>query len=298
MSSEAPGPSLPHRQMGQYLRRAREDQDLTQGQVAESLGWSVSTQSRLERGETGRIRDRDIEHLCRTLGFDDEKTAAMVGLFKQGGERRWWHAFGDVIPETFNVYIGLESNACKIEVYRPDIVPGILQTAEYAAVLDRIYFPSDSEEELQRRIELKMKRQNIITRRLDPVSIEVIINEGALRILVGTPTIMANLCRHLADWSTRPNITIRILPSSAGYPVGGPVGPFAILEFPRDREGAPVEPTVIYVETFTGDMYLEDESDVRKYRMAWTKVQHAALDTVASRRLLRQLAQRSSWREH
>ncbi|NQE92274.1 helix-turn-helix domain-containing protein [Nocardia terpenica] len=284
--------------MGQYLRRAREDQDLTQGQVAESLGWSVSTQSRLERGETGRIRDRDIEHLCRTLGFDDEKTAAMVGLFKQGGERRWWHAFGDVIPETFNVYIGLESNASKIEIYRPDIVPGLFQTAEYAAALDRIYFPNDSEEELQRRIELKMKRQSVITRKLNPVSIEIILSETALHPLVGSPTIMANLCRHLADLSTKPNITIRILPSSAGYPVGGPVGPFTILEFGRDKEGSLVEPTVIYVETFTGDMYLEDESDLRKYRAAWATIQRAALDAVASRRLLRQLAQRSPWREH
>ncbi|WP_067478396.1 helix-turn-helix domain-containing protein [Nocardia amamiensis] len=89
--------------MGRYLREARDEQNLTQGQVAAMLDWSVSTQSRLERGDVGRLRDRDIELLCRKLGFGDEKTAAIVGLFKQGAEKRWWHSFGDLIPEKFNV---------------------------------------------------------------------------------------------------------------------------------------------------------------------------------------------------
>ncbi|MGQ4600452.1 Scr1 family TA system antitoxin-like transcriptional regulator [Nocardia sp. R6R-6] len=288
MAKQGTKASLPRRQMGRYLRESREEQNLTQGQIAAIMDWSVSTQSRLERGDVGRLRARDIELLCQNLGFDDEKTAAMVGLFKQGAEKSWWHSFGDLIPERFNVYIGLEASARHIEIFRPDIIPGLLQTTDYAATLDRTYFPKDSEEERQRRIELKTKRQAIITRRANPATLDVILYEAALNPLVGSPKIMAAQHRHLADLSTRPNVTIRMLPFSAGFPVGGPVGPFSILDYGLDAAGSTAEPTVIYVEGFTGDMYLEAESDLRRYREALTIIRHNALDAVASRTLLRQ----------
>ncbi|MEV6256023.1 MULTISPECIES: helix-turn-helix domain-containing protein [Nocardia] len=288
MGKQGTSASLPRRQMGRYLRESREEQNLTQGQVATIMDWSVSTQSRLERGDVGRLRARDIELLCQNLGLDHEKSAAMVGLFKQGAEKSWWHSFGDLIPETFNVYIGLEASARQIEIFRPDIIPGLLQTNDYAATLDRIYFPKDSEEERRRRIELKTKRQAIITRKANPATIDVILGEAVLHAVVGNPKIMSAQHRHLAELSTCPNVTIRVLPFGAGFPVGGPVGPFSILDYGLDAAGGVAEPTVVYVEGFTGAMYFEGESDLRRYREALTIIRHTALDAVASRRLLRQ----------
>ena len=289
MASEAAHPSLPRRQLGKYIRNAREAASLGQREIAQMMQWSISTQSRLERGELGKIRDRDLRELGQALGFTDEETAAMVGLLQQAAEKRWWHSFGDLIPESFDVYVGLETDAYSLDIYRPDIVPGLFQTADYAAALDRIYFPTDSEEEQDRRIQLKLRRQAIITRKAKPVNVDLVLNESVLNMTVGSPAIMAAQLRRLADLSLRPNVTIRILPSKAGFPVGMSVGPFVILDFAADAKGV-IPPTIIYVENYTGDMYLEAESDVKRYRGASTIIQRAALDVVMSRNLLRQAA--------
>ncbi|WP_280355386.1 helix-turn-helix domain-containing protein [Nocardia otitidiscaviarum] len=288
MVTEKPTPSLPHRQMGRYLRRARESQNLSQGQVAAMADWSVSTQSRLERGEVGRLRQRDIELVCRSLGLTDDETAAMAGMFKQGAEKTWWHSFGDLIPESFNVYIELENEARTLEIYRPDLVPGLLQTAGYARVLDRIYFPYATEEEQARRIELRMKRQRIITRRASPVVVDAVLHEAVVHSQVGDRVTMAAQMRHLAELGASPNVSIRVLPFSAGFPVGGPVGPFVVLGYGADGGSTAADPTVVYVEGFTGDLYLEGRSQVQKYSAAWATIHRAALDVVASRTLLRQ----------
>ncbi|MFD7845478.1 Scr1 family TA system antitoxin-like transcriptional regulator [Nocardia sp. NPDC059764] len=104
---------------------------------------------------------------------------------------------------------------------------------------------------------------------------------------------MATQLRHLADLGTRPNITVRVVPFQAGFPLGTPVGPFVALDFKPDVKGV-AEPTVIYVESYTGDMYLEGEADVGKYRRAFATIQHVAMDAVTSRNMLRQCARRES----
>lgn len=155
------------------------------------MEWSISKLGRIERGETGKLTARDIEALCGVLGFNAETTAAMVGLNRQAAAKSWWHSFGDLIPEGFNVYVGLETSATQMDIYRPDIVPGLLQTADYARALDRVYFPNDSEEEQARRVELRMNRQTIITRKSSPTKVSVVLQESVLHTMVGGPAIMA-----------------------------------------------------------------------------------------------------------
>lgn len=289
MAIESAHPSLPRRQLGKYIRNAREEQNLGQREVAELMQWSVSTQSRLERGDLGKLKDRDLQQLGRVLGFAEKETAAMIGLLQQAAEKSWWHSFGDLIPETFDVYVGLENDARALDIYRPDIVPGLVQVAGYAAALDRIYFPKDSEEEQNRRIQLKLHRQATVTRKAKSLIVDLVLHESVLRTVVGGPAVMAAQLRHLADLSVRPNVTIRVLPFKAGFPVGISVGPYVILEFSPDAKGVN-PPTVVYVENYTGDMYLEADPDVQRYRRASTIIQRVALDAVMSRNLLRQAA--------
>ncbi|PFW99831.1 hypothetical protein CJ469_04865 [Nocardia farcinica] len=289
MANHGTSTSLPRRQLGCYLRRGRIEANLTLEQVGAEMEWSISKLGRIERGETGKLTSRDIEALCDIIGFDPDTTAAMIGLNKQAAEKSWWHSFGDLIPEGFNVYVGLETSATALDIYRPDVVPGLLQTADYARALDRLYFPDDTDEESDRRVQLRHRRQKIITRKTNPTILDVVLHESVLHTVVGTAEVMAAQLRHLAGISTRPNVSVRVLPFTAGLPVGTPTGPYIILDFITDRAGH-TEPAVIYVENFTGDMYLEAETDLQRYRHASATLHRAALDDVTSRTLLRQVA--------
>lgn len=280
--------SLPRRQLGRFARRQREENtSLTQEAVAKAMQWSHSRYARFERGEPGKVLDRDLVELGRILEISDDQVAAMIDLAQQIAEKTWYHPYNDLIRANLDVYMRLETDACSMEIWRPDVVPGLLQTADYAGALNRIFFPKESEDEYARRIELKMQRQKILTRKKSPVEIDVVLHESVLCTIVGNELVTAAQMRHLADMSTRPNITIRILPFKAGFPLGTPVSPFAILDFEPNMHGV-AEPTVIYIENYTGDMYLEEEKDVARYRSASATIQHAALDAVASRALLRQ----------
>ncbi|MFF7938497.1 helix-turn-helix domain-containing protein [Nocardia gamkensis] len=285
--------ALPRRALGRYLREQRNSQGLKLADVAGLMEWSISKLGRIERGEEGKLRKADVQQLCEILGFSEDRTAVMVGLAQQADVKNWWHAFGDLIPDGFVMYVDMESSAHEMTIYRPDLVPGLLQTAAYARALDRTYFPHDSEDEQERRIRLRMERQSILARKMKPTRIDVVLHESVLHTIVGDPATMAALLRHLADMSTRPNVGIRILPYTAGIPVGAPIGPFVILDFAPDVEGV-TEPTVVYVENFTGDMYLEREEDVNSYRKASATIQRAALDAVTSRNMLRRVAREFS----
>ncbi|WP_330228513.1 helix-turn-helix domain-containing protein [Nocardia sp. NBC_00508] len=285
------GSTLPRRQLGWHLRNGRNELGLTLEQVAAMMQWSKSKLARIEKAEGGGLlRELDIRELCRVLGFDDDMTTAMVELSRQSDAKCWWHTFDDVIRKSFNMYVGLESSATSLTMFRPNLVPGLLQTPDYARALDRIYFPDDTAEELDRRVQLRIKRQALIARRSRPTTLKVVLHESVLRTLVGGRKIMAAQCRHIADMSTRDNVDARILPFGVGFPLGLYVGPYVILDFGYDAKGGKIAPSVVFIEGYTGDMYLERVQDERMYRKAAAAIEHAALDAVQSRNLLRQIA--------
>ncbi|NEW40815.1 helix-turn-helix domain-containing protein [Nocardia cyriacigeorgica] len=286
MKEESAGPSLPLRELGKYFRNARSDAHLTLDQVASKMEWSASKLSRLERGNPGRLTTRDIEALCELLEFEENQKRAMIGLVQKASGKFWWHSYNETIPQGFNVYVGMERSARHLEIYRPDIVPGLLQTPEYARVLDRAHFQAARTDEQELRIAARMKRKRLFTRKLNPATVSAVIHEAVLHTVVGSGSVMAEQSSYLAEVSTRPNVDIRVLPFTAGYPVGYAVGPYIILEF----NSGPAEPTVVYVENLTGDLYLEGESDLTMYRAATAAIQRTALDAVSSRSLLRQMA--------
>ena len=282
--------TLPRRRLGRYLRDARESIGMTLIEVAQLMQWGKSTLQRLEKGQTPKIRTHDIAQLCEIYRLPADQTSDLIALAEQTAVKNWWQAYGSLISPNFDIYMGLESAARRMTSFQPSSIPGLLQTADYARALDRLYFPDDSEAQLDQRVELRLRRQGVITRGKRPAMLIVILHESALRTVVGSPKIMAALLRHIADLSTRPNVEIRILPFRAGLPVGMSTGPFTILEFETDGKGVPVEPTLVYAEAFTGAMYFEDTDQVDRYREAFQVLQRAALDTRPSRDLLRELA--------
>jgi len=185
---------------------------------------------------------------------------------------------------------GLEASAYRLTTYEPELVPGLLQTPAYASVLIHAAHPGDGAEEHARRVQLRMRRQSRITRKMNPVVLDVILRESVLRGRVGGPRVMEKQLKHLVDIGTRANITIRILPFNAGFPLGDAIAAFVILDFGTDRAGREIEPSVVYVEGFTGDLYLAKPAAVGRYTQAYETLRRSALDPIASRAMLRQIA--------
>ncbi|WP_239003689.1 helix-turn-helix domain-containing protein [Nocardia panacis] len=286
---EQPSSTLPRRQLGRHLRDWRAQAGLTIAEASRLMEWGASTLQRLEKGQADRIRTIDVRALCRIYGIPDAMAEGLTGLAQQAAVKSWWHAYGDLIPETFEIYVGLEAWAAKLTAYQSEVMLGQLQTADYARALIRLGGSQD-EQEVQRRVQLRMQRQALLTRPVAPANLDVVLDESVLRRTVGGARVMAAQLRHLADLSTRPNLTLRILPFTAGIPLGDATGPFTVLDFGADGRGQPVEPPVVYVEGFTGDLYLERPADVRRYHLAHERLRRCALDIQASRHLLRQLA--------
>lgn len=283
------GSTLPRRQLGRYLRDLRLQVGMTIPEAARRIERGASTLQRLETGQAERIRLLDVRELCSVYNASDTEAEGLLGLAQQAAVKSWWHEFGDLIPNNFDVYMGLESAACRLTSYAPDVVLGLLQSEEYARFLAQGSNPHESPEEIEQRVKLKRRRQGLITRKSQPAALEVVLLECAIRRLVGGRKIMAAQLRHIADLSTRDNVSVRILPFRAGIPLGDPMGPFTILEFGAVVRGKDAEPSVVYLESFTGDMYLEKPIDVDSYYRAHQALVDAALDENASRTLLRQV---------
>lgn len=254
------------------------------------MEWGASTLQRLEKGQADRIRTIDIQELCHIYGIPDELSDGLKGLAQQAAAKSWWHAYGDLIPENFDVYVGLEASARRLACYQSELVLGLFQIADYARALNRLGYPDDSDAEIERRVQLRLQRQALITRKAIPATVDVVLHESVLRRVVGGAKVMAAQLRHLADISTQPNICLRILPFAAGAPLGVSTGPFTVLAFGTDSKGQPVEPPVVYAEGLTGDLYLERQADVQRYDRAHECLQRSALDIQSSRHLLRQVA--------
>ncbi|MBF6209992.1 helix-turn-helix domain-containing protein [Nocardia puris] len=281
--------TLARRQLGKYLREGREGCGFTLARVGTLIDRSTSTVQRIEKGLVTRLRMVDVEALCALYGFDDEKTAAMKALATQGIEEPWWCGYDDILGR-FDFYVGLESSAELITTFESEVVPGLLQTAGYAHALMRAGYPRESLEQRSRRVQVRMRRQSRITRKYDPMRLNVIVQESVLRVDVGGRGVMGPQLTHLADMSLRPNVELRVLPFGAGLPMGVSIGSFVLLDFGTDKRGKSLEPQVVYTERFAGDLYFDRPRVVERYHRAYESMRWNAMDPVASRTLLRRTA--------
>jgi transcriptional regulator with XRE-family HTH domain len=290
MAVETTGSTVPRRQLGRYLRELRNGQRLTVRAAAERLEWSEAKMWRIETGQTS-LRSLDVEAMCKIYAAPADLTEALMGLARETKARGWWHAYGDVIPEGFDVYIGLEEAASQLSWYEPELVPGILQTEGYARTLMQTHNPGVDEEEISRRVHVRMARQPLIRRATAPLQLQVALNEAILRRPVGGPRVMAEQLDQLAQVSGLSNVSLRVAPFSAGVHPGVMSGPFVILRFPAGGDGQDSEPATVYKDGFTGALYLDKPTEVERYTQAFGSIRDACLDEDASRGLIQQAAE-------
>lgn len=282
--------TLPRRQLGRLLRQYREEIGLTMAQAARLVEIGTTTLHRLERGTADKVRIRIVQHLCEIYERSASETEALKRLAQQAAVKNWYEEYSDLLSGNFNNYVELET-AVKHMVSYQELIPGLLQTEEYSQTLIRDYHRSESGSEIQRRVQLRMKRQAAVKRKAEPVSLDIVLHESALHRLVGSPLLMYKQLRHVADASTWSNIELRVLPFSAGMPMGVAAGPFVIMDFGQDGRSRRAEPTIVYIESvLTANVYLQKEADVDRYRQVSAALHEASLSTVDSRMLLRKKA--------
>ena len=283
------GPTVPRRQLGRHLRALRNQAKLTTKLAAQALEWSEPKLWRIETGQTA-LRSLDVEAMCRVYGASAEVTQGLMVLARETRAVGWWHIRDDVIPDWLDLYLGLEEAASRLQWYDSELVPGLLQTAGYARTVITADQPDLGGEEVTRRVQARLARQALLIRVTAPLSAEVLLGEAVLRRPVGGPQVMAEQLNQLADAALLPNVSLRLVPLRAGLHRGVLSGPFAILRFPVNGDGQESEPPVVYVPGFTGALYLEQPTEIRRYQEVYTGIAAAALDEPASRALIRQAA--------
>ncbi|MEU6208216.1 helix-turn-helix transcriptional regulator [Micromonospora musae] len=284
------GSTVPRRQLGRLLRQYRTEAGVTLDAAAEALEYSRQKIWRIESG-LGAVRVLDVKAMCELYGVSDEMSEAMKGLAAETKSKGWWHAYGDAVPTWFELYVGLESAASHLRRYDESLVPGLLQTREYALGL---YHAGSrlSTEERERAVEVRMQRQDLLTRRLPkPPQLEALLSEAVLRRPVGGTRVMAGQLIHLLEASELPNVSVRVVPLVAGPHPGAVAGSFVILDFPATRGGrAAPEPSVVYSESLTGALYLDKPDELAAYQNTWNGVEALALGEAESRDMIKRIA--------
>ncbi|MEU4314492.1 helix-turn-helix transcriptional regulator [Nocardia sp. NPDC024068] len=283
--------TLPRRQLGRFLREHREAIGLSLAKAAALAELSQAALQRIETAKTKKVRSIDVRALCDLYEVSREETARALDLTEQAKVTSWYTAFAGLYSDpTFNMYVELSASARQLISYQ-EIVLGLVQTPDYARALISSFYREESPDDIERRVALRIKRQMIVTRKADPVRLELLLHESALWRVVGGPEVMAAQLRHLAEIGKRPNIDIRIHPYTAGYAQGLLHGPFVILDFGTDTKGRTVEPSLVYFEGHgKPDLYLESDEDVRRYDDLASEIRSAAHDDAQSRELLRRAA--------
>src|SRR5450756_1721520 len=244
--------------LGAQLRRLRE----AAGISAEKAGYEIrASRSKISRMETGRVgfKTRDIEDLLTLYGATGgQQRSEVLALARQSSAPDWWAKYGDILPAWFETYIGLESAAVTIRSFEVQFVPGLFQTEDYARAVTQLGHHSASADEIDRRVALRIKRQDLLTRP-GPPRFWAVMDEAVLRRPYGGATVMRTQLRRLAEAAELPHVTLQVVPFARGGHAGAS-GAFSILRF-QERD----LPDVVYLEQPTSALYLDQRPDVEHY---------------------------------
>jgi transcriptional regulator with XRE-family HTH domain len=244
--------------LGAQLRRLREARGISREQAGHAIRGSGSKLSRLELGRVS-FKARDVADLLTLYGVTDEsERAELLAMVRDANRPGWWHRYGDILSGGFEAYVGLEEAATRVRTYEVQVVPGLMQTEDYARALIHSARPETSAEEADRRVELLVARQQLLTR-ANPPRIWAVVDEAALRRPVGGPAVMRAQLQHLIELTALPQVTLQVMPFRSGGHAAVR-GPFTILRF----EGAEL-PDVVYVEQLTSALYLDKRDDLDRY---------------------------------
>ena len=272
-------PTVRRRRLATELRRLRQAAKLTIEQVAESLEWSPGKVSKIENARVS-VMPRDARRLLDAYGITQGPEREMLlALARESRERGWWQQYGEAVPEWFATYVGLEAEAAAIATYQAEIVPGLLQTQRYAAALHRAALMNATDEEIERHVTVRMERQARL-KEPDAPQLWVVLNEAVLRRMIGERAIMHEQLAKLAEVASLPNITLQVLPFSAGAHASMDSA-FSIVSFDPPSDGE-----VVYFEHPTCSLYLEAPDEVTRYRLVYEHLRAASLSLDESRRLI------------
>ncbi|RZS34274.1 helix-turn-helix protein [Herbihabitans rhizosphaerae] len=276
-------PTVRRRRLASELRRLREAAGLTIDEVGERLECSASKISRIETAQVG-VTTRDVRDMLDLYGVPDDQKEALVQLAREARKKGWWHSYNEIFTGTF---VGLESEASSLHTHQALLVPGLLQTEDYMRSVIRAIRPDVADAEVERRVKARLTRQQLLTDE-SPPEYWAVIDEAVLHRVVGGPSVMRTQMERLREVAAMPNVTLQVVPFSAGAH-SGMEGPFLILGFPEQAD-----PDVVYVDTTTTGVYLEQPAEIKRYTLMFDHLRAAALkpdDTVA---LVEQVAKRLS----
>jgi transcriptional regulator with XRE-family HTH domain len=284
-------PTVRRRRLAAELRRLRERASLTGDQVAEHMGWSASKVSRLENAHTPP-RAPEIRKLLALYGAED-RTADLLELAREAQTSKgWWESYSQTLSPEYATLIGLEAEATATMSWAPLIVPGLLQTSDYAREVTNGLVEGIapiSPAETRRRVEARLARQHVLTRD-NPLQFSAILDESVLFRRFGDRTVMQSQIKRLQDLSERANITLRILPLDGPHPIG--TGAFVLLQF--DEVHDVTHRDVVYLEHLTGGRYVEEEEESFTYRRTFARLSDLALDEAKSQKVI--VSAHDTWR--
>ena len=272
---EVRSPTVRRRELGALLRKLRLEKGLTVEQAADHLLFSMSKLSRIETGH-GVATLRDIRDFCDLYDVTDEaERERMMNLARAGKQQGWWQPYD--LP--YSTYVGLEAEATSIRTFQPSVVPGLLQTEEYARAVHQAAEPEASLGQLtpdivEQRVRARLRRQRRL-KDINPLGFRAVLDEALLHRVVGSPEVMERQLAHIAELAGLSNVTVQVIPNDAGaHPAPGSM--FNILDFQA------AVPDVVYVEGLAGWIYIERPEDVSRYNRVFARLSEMALDSVRS----------------
>jgi transcriptional regulator with XRE-family HTH domain len=275
-------PSMRRRRLAAELRKLREQTGLPLTDAAKRLGWPQSRLSRIETRQSG-IPTPDLRKLLNLYEVEDEEYRKyLTDIARRVNERGWWQKYAGLIGNEYADLIGMEEEARTIRAYEQELVPGLLQTTDYARAVIRAAWPTNTAQQIDRRVEVRMERQEILIRSdPPPPRFHIVISEAVLRRPVGGREVMREQVEYLLRPRDRANITIQVLPFDAGvHPSMS--GPFTMITFPD-----PNDLGIVNVENATGALILEEPAEIRVYDEIWSTLQASALSADDSQAFLK-----------
>ncbi|MGW5848736.1 helix-turn-helix domain-containing protein [Streptomyces sp. NPDC055254] len=270
-------PTVSRRRLGSELRRLRHASGMTTQQVAQR---SLISQPKISLLENGRrlIKPRDVRDLCALYGVQEHQLVDdLMGLARESGRQGWWNAYGDI---PYGTYIGLEAEAASLRTYEPLVIPGLLQTPSYAGAVIAGTIPHLTADQAAERLKVRLRRQRRLSAPEKPLRLWAVLDESVLRRVVGGREVMREQLEHLTCLGAQPHITVQVLPHEVGAHPGAS-GQFSLLEFADT-----MDMSVVYLEKFTSDLYVEKRSDVRLYGDTYSHLQAQALSPDSTRQFI------------
>lgn len=275
-------PPVRRRRLAAELRRLRTSADKTAEDVGEALGWSKAKISRYELAQGG-LKPADVEKLLEFYGVQGSQREQLLTLAEEATHKGWWEAYDDVLTEGHLGYIGLEAEATSILEWQINVVPGLLQTEQYAREVLSGYqeVATISPRAIQRRLETRLIRQQLLTRD-EPLEYVALLDESVLLRQRGVRSVMQAQLRRLADVAELPNVTVRILPLKRNH--GLALDSFSILQFGKAHET--ILHDVVGLEPLSDDLYVEGDTDTHQFRLAFNHLAKECLSPSESRELI------------